>query len=1059
MSVLLLRLRGLLASLMILAFAVGTPIVLPRIDGVPSFRQFTWASLTAPDDGTLLLEVIKVLAWVFWAIFAFSVLLAIPAEIRGIRAPRIPGLALPQGAARQLVATAALAFTTIPTSHIAAVAQPVQAAPIALVDDPTPVVDPARDHVSEPPSRDTDDVSASAAQSDVPTKLHTVQRGESLWKIAEKYLGDGSRYSEIRDLNPAVLGDDLDFLQPGVILRVPAPPADPPTDETYVVQPGDTLSEIAAEELGDGQAYETIADASRHTIQPDGAHLTDPDLIRPGWRLTIPDGGAPTAGRTRGHPKPPAHSGPQPQPGSAPSSAPTTSPPRSTASPPVTSTPPVSMPSPTATRSATAGSAQQPRDNETSDTAPSRDSVAPSWVLPGLTGAGALLAASLLVIVRQHRRTQLRHRRPGHMIAPPGVELLPVAKTIQLAEDPALRRIEGLDRLLRTLPVDDPPPLRTLDIGGDDAVNLHLTEPAELGSPWHGDGREWSAPLGADVEVGDRSAAYPLLVTLGEDAEGRLWFLNLAQVAAVTITGDQGRSESLLRFIAIELATNRWSSRACVDLLGIGAEVSALDPDRLRHHPDDDTAFLDWLASDLDQSEDDSGLAPDQHHVLATTAAHRSAAESILETIARRRAGAAVIMIARDDCAPLSAGAVLSLSPTGELHAPDLGLTLHAVGLTAEEATVSTALIEATRTAVNTDIPVHEHPTNPIDAVTDRGGAVRQDLVEPRPRDPSEPAGPESNLQGASAAYETVAATSDQDVRSVAPVVPKEISSEVLLSDQDLDKHLKVYVDPDARVPKLTLLGPVNARCYGRPLVNRKPFFIELLAFLVLHPEGVTAARVAEAFHTSAERIHTDVGILRKWLGDDPITGQKYLPNAKSSDRPADNGKGIYQVHGVLCDLDLFRRLRARGQARGADGIEDLIAAFDLVTGEPFSEGRAIGWGWLNDDLTDTISNCAVVDVAHVIITHALAVKDHDLAWRTAEKIVAIAPSDDIARLDAIQVAAATGHANLAVQQLIDEVYNRSDDDLGPIELPDRAKEIIERHHLDKMAHARRARD
>jgi len=59
----------------------------------------------------------------------------------------------------------------------------------------------------------------------------------------------------------------------------------------YVVERGDTLWDIADEQLDDPTRYPEIVQASEEITQPDGRQLIDPDLILPGWTLNIPNQG------------------------------------------------------------------------------------------------------------------------------------------------------------------------------------------------------------------------------------------------------------------------------------------------------------------------------------------------------------------------------------------------------------------------------------------------------------------------------------------------------------------------------------------------------------------------------------------------------------------------------------------------------------------------------------------------------------------------------------------------------------------------------------------------
>jgi nucleoid-associated protein YgaU len=68
-----------------------------------------------------------------------------------------------------------------------------------------------------------------------------------------------------------------------VVADIKANPTPTPSAaaETYTVKSGDTLSKIAKDHLGDGNAYMEIFNANRD-------QLSDPDKIKPGQVLTIP---------------------------------------------------------------------------------------------------------------------------------------------------------------------------------------------------------------------------------------------------------------------------------------------------------------------------------------------------------------------------------------------------------------------------------------------------------------------------------------------------------------------------------------------------------------------------------------------------------------------------------------------------------------------------------------------------------------------------------------------------------------------------------------------------
>lgn len=1036
-------LRGLLAAAVLIVLVAGVPTALVATVGNPVPEGWTWgASLT----NSALLGILACVAWVLWAQLVICVSVETVAEIRLIAGrsadwlARVPGtFGVQQSLARTLVqAVVAIGATSTAASVIATPwishADPATSSP-APVSDPVLVDAP----ITVAPTRQVP-----AKQRSQPTIEVVVARGDTLWSIAEHHLGAGERWREIAELNKdremvdgSRFGDARTIL-PRWTLLVPSADRNQPHQSLVTVESGDSLWEIATEEYGDGTKWPRIYQANDDQIE-------DPDLIYPGQRLDVP------GQRTAEPPKHPVRRPSVPPDSTAPSQE-------------STPTPSPSMePSPEATVTPTApdSSAVDGEQDAHEDFGFHLDG---ATVTRALLSGGGFLAAGMLAVYVGRRRTQSRNRRSGKAAPPVAARLRAEDKALRVVGSSASERAGFFDAALRELAdlcertkLHLPEAVAARIDGG--RLDLCLRTPSpKAPEPWtvSSDSLRWSLTSEHQPADVDRMSPYPAMVTIGMDAEGGTWFVDLEGAGFVQIVGDNETRLDLARFITAELALNAWSDFETVEIVGVAQEVLPLNYGRLSVASTAPVEDLVKAARHMAEAAGSSGFSVLGSRVtdwkegwvptlcISTVGdeegdAVRAHATALLDEMERTpgRTSYGLVGLLSE---PLDPRAItLTLTPTGDLVTP--WRVVRPNRMTSDEARVLGQLFDDAEVEGDVAIPAavdaDGEPTN-----TDQAGALVDDLTDPR----CGTGDPDSILPRPDRAYVEAGATTEEDLAVLAPAVLKTDGTAALAADPTLDQDLADWADPDTPRPRLRVLGPVELRAVGELTkdVERRPaYYAELAAYLACHPDGQTPSRVAADFGIQNNSLHTRLGELRKWLGKKPGTDEWYLPPAKRV-----RGQQVYQLSDVLVDADIFRRLRARGEALGPRGIDDFRRALELVRGQPYDQQRSKGYGWLADTPFDHYATAAIVDVAHVYATHSLAEgRPRDALW-AAEKAIAAAPSEDKPRLDLARARQAMGEADAAQDYLRHQVFNRTDDDRAPLDPSARTKEIF--HRMDR---------
>ena len=1090
------------AGAALLAVLVGFPLVMSLLVGWPlpssmpiadSLRDVATEQLAART----IVNVLAVGAWLAWAHFVVCLL----AEVRGAqtgRQLRVPFGGVNQQVAGKLVASLLLTVTVSASTGITpATAAPAHeggrsSATSQLLTAELDVADSSAGSVAvtatEPP-RPAAGVSDTASG----LRLYTVQPpqqgyADNLWDISERYLGDGTRWQEVFGLNKGRQQPtggsltDAGQLRPGWQLLMPSDAIELPPAETdapaaaqeqaatdVTVEPGDTLWGIAEEQLGDGQRYDEIAAASAGP-QPDGGRLTDPDLIRPGWVLTLP-GTSPDGVASPDQPPAPSVTLASPQPDAPPversQEAPAVAPVQPDDPASATAAAPPARPearTPDVPRTAAAGEGSAVDDPDADvDVDAADDSEGEGLALSAVAFAGGgTLATVLLGALVAMRRQRFRERRPGATIGTTPPELAAMEKALLTGNAQAVADVQflhdALASLLRTLDGAELPDVVAVRLSAEVMELVQSAERRDAPEPWRVDetGLRWTISTDADLSSAGEAAPaelapYPALVTVGYTDAGEHWLVDLERVGAVSLTGDPERCLDLARYVAAELAHNRWSEQLQVSVVGFGAELAELNPSRILYRPNAAVAVAGLRATLSEHSQvlaessstvlagrarldlPGDGWAP---HVLLVApdaaAGEGDPAElvALLEAMRAQRSRAAVaIVLAGDEKHADGTRWTLHVDETGRLSMPALGVELIAHRLPAPEALQLGELLA--RTAAAPDVSAAPaRGDQPWDALADAAGAPLHELTEQRPaderalkaaEDPDDHVDPVASvLPMPAATYVSVTATTSGDVAQLAPGVGAAVRRRVEKADPDLDADLAAWHDPDSGIAKLALLGPVSLVGAGPAPAKRAAFLTEMVGYLAARPQGVSPAQLSADFWPGAEDTGTGrkmISKVRTWLGRDPRTGALYVPMARDA-----GAFGSYGVQGLPVDGDLFRRLRLRGVTRGPEGISDLWSALELVRGVPLLELQAKGSGWLVDTPLHYEYTASIVDVAHLVATHHLAAGEPAEAERVARVALLAGAPDDVTLLDLVAACDADGRhaeADSHVRQIL----------------------------------------
>jgi hypothetical protein len=984
---------GLVAIFALAVLIVGVPIALISALGLPIPHATPSLGLLAHQLSILsLVRILAIIVWLAWLQLVVCVLAEIRAAIRNVGVPaRVPLSGGTQAVAHRLV-TAALLLISATAALSPAFAR--GAAPPRAPHTVSAVGRTDSQAGAELTGHQAQD-EAKAEQGPHVEKIYIVKPPvgrfhESLWEIAQNHLGNGLRYHEIFDLNkdrPQPDGTSLtlaSLIRPGWVLRMPRDAFGTGIEIVSHGTPGGPAG--AAEQAGARQA-------KRATQAADGTPGSASGLAQ--GSAAVPGAPAGRAERVGAQQAERAGQAAEGTPGSGSGTrgaaaiagsagasgtgpgGPGTGPGAPGSGPGA----PGSGPGAPGSGPGAPGSGPGAPGSGPGGGGGYRAAVAPAQGLSGSAllsfpyelSAASLLAAGLLAALGRRRREQLWQRAFGkRVVIPEGDAALAEAALRLGASEPSARLLDtGLRCLSRELAAQGktPPTVFAAHLG---QVNLDLwIAPADQNPPrpWQSvdDGQVWRLPLHAVAgldpdEAGAALAPYPGLVSIGTSDTGRMLIDLEVAHGLIAVRGSRRMVQAVLAAMAAELATNRWSDRMQITLVGFGPELAMLAPERVSVASTLEEAMpaLEARAAEIEHSlaslGADSvltgrsrGLHPDtwapHYLIMAVPPAPRQRERLLALAGGRHRTGMGYVVAGDVPGATWS----WDVSEQGRLHAGVLGFDLEAQLLPAKQ---YAAVVQLFR------------------AAGQPGGVPLEDP-------PPDAAPPEQLVPGARMAVE------------------------------------------------VSLLGQATVRAPGSIEPDRVGLATEVVMYLAAHPGGVHPNVLTGAIWPRGVTPEVRQAVLarvRDWLGTDDAGRPNLVTDGTGRLSLGPQVRVDWQVFRAL----LARAGQARQAAgpQSEDEAACLARALDQVQGQ-LLDGRAPGrYAWLAADPLEYEATARVADAAHRLAELRLSAGDAPGAMDAARAGLRLAFNDEMLWRDLLTGAHATGREHV-LRAVVGEVSAR----------------------------------